>query len=124
MRYLAWLAAIPKGAKISRREAYAETHEPEPWCKWLVEEALDCGLRQADGMSLSPVPWSEVLAWAQATERDGLWIRQAVRDLSVAYVDQYAKSEDPVCPSPLDVDLEQQRKTVQNQLKRFIANRS
>lgn len=126
VRYLAWLSAVPTGQKQTRREAYGEDSVASPpiIAQWLVEAAAQCGLAVSSGFGAAAVSWQEVQAWATTTGQRGRWLCITVRDLSLAYVKEYREASDPARPSPLvEVDLQEQRKTVMNQLQRFLRNR-
>lgn len=100
--------------------AFAEI-EPEGECRWLVTAAMDCGLTQSNGMGLAPVPWSEIQAWAAVTGEDDMWVLQAVRQLSLAYVGEHHAAKDGARPSPMAdyIDPDLIRAGVSSQLKRL-----
>lgn len=126
VRYLAWLDSTPEKQKKTRRQAFGadSVEEPESAGAWLVHLAQECGLTAIGSFGVEPISWADVAAWAESVGEHGRWVRIMVRRLSMAYVEQYSKSSDPACPSPLVTDIEERRAIVRNQLKRFIQARS
>lgn len=132
VRHMAWLAAIPDGqnqtVKLSRAKMYTGSAlleiEPDPICNWLVQAALECGLYRSTGFGVEAIAWIEVRAWAGSVGVKDMWTMTCVKKLSERYVEQLHQAKDPACPAPLSVDVEVQRETVRNQLRRFIKARS
>ena len=100
--------------------AFAEI-EPEGECRWLVTAAMECGLTQSSSMGISPVPWSEIQAWAEVTGEDDMWVLQAIRQLSLAYVSEHYAAKDGARPSPMAdyIDPDLIRAGVSSQLQRL-----
>ena len=100
--------------------AFAEI-EPEGEARWLVAAAMECGLTHSNGMGISPVPWSEIQAWATVTGEDDMWVLSAVRQLSLAYIGEYYAAKDGARPSPMAdyIDPALIRAGVSSQLQRF-----
>jgi hypothetical protein len=80
----------------------------------------------SNGLGLTPVTWQEVNSWQQATANKDAWLARGVKLLSVDYVTEFNLSKDASRPSPIaqELDLDTQRKTVANQLKKFIKAKS
>lgn len=100
--------------------AFAEI-EPEGEARWLVVAAMECGLTTSNGMGISPVPWSEIQAWATVTGEDDMFVLQAVRQLSLAYCSEHHAAKDGARPSPMAdfIDPDLIRAGVSSQLKRL-----
>ena len=117
--------ATPAGAKESRRTTYKNSPitkiEPDEICLWLIHLASECGLSASNGMGLTSIPWTEIVAWQEATGNKELWIASMIKSLSVTYVSEVTIAKDITRASPLSdrVDIKEQRKTVANQLKNF-----
>jgi len=73
---------------------------------------------------IEPISWQELAAWKQAT---GTIITPSecslLIGLSRAYVAQYYASEDPACPNPLAVEVED-KATLANNWKTMFAQAS
>jgi hypothetical protein len=124
-RHLGWLAATPEGQKQARHElsAYADLLdlEPEPEAVPIVMQAKECGFYAQGGMGATPITWQEVKAWADATGNESLWMNDAVKACSEAYVSEYYAGKDPMRPSPIKVDsVDRGRKAVEEQFKRLM----
>ena len=128
VQYLAWLDAIPDGAKESRRSQYVGTEylevEPEFNYSWLINLALDCGLYESTDSGLTGISWQNINAWKQINNID-TWSANVVKRISNEYVSYYYKSRDKFSDSPLEQHREAKRKVVagEQQLKAFLLSR-
>ena len=114
MRQLAWLHAIPEGAKKPRITAIKEVDENSSslqlpdldGAEYLVGLLHEAGLMSSNGMGSVCLSWSEINAWLQVTEIDlTLWERLTITELSEVYVGELNKasakdSEAPYKPTP------------------------
>jgi hypothetical protein len=67
----------------------------------LVEWLYQVGPVTSAGMGMQPVSWQELNSWNQACGHDCTpWELEQIRMLSMAYLDQFTKAEEPSCPAP------------------------
>jgi hypothetical protein len=78
---------------------------PDCPAPYLVELLLEAGPVQASGMGVGAVTWGELESWQRQT---GLqlqpWEVRLLRELSRAYAVQLDASQEPDCPSPIEVE--------------------
>ena len=101
--------------------AYTEV-QPDSASAWIVELAIDCGLSANNGFGISPIPWSEVKSWQDATGNNGYWIAETVRRMSTEYVGEFFAAKHPGRQSPIDdaISIEIKRQSVSQQFKNFV----
>ena len=101
MRFRAWLDSTPEKGREPRGKRYVGALPPMGPMPELIEYLFAAGPVEHSGMGFSPLSWVELLAWQDAT---GVSLdpfeAQAVRDLSLAYVDQYERGKAATCPPP------------------------
>lgn len=129
---MAWLSAIPKGAKQSRIksiELASESQGCEPDydlpdigdAEYLVSYLSEVGEGQADGGNLRPTNWSDFDSWIGATgTRLTAGEVVAMKRLSVAYVAQYNDSFGAGCPPP-SINEAPQKEVVENKMKMLFS---
>ncbi|WP_082452791.1 hypothetical protein [Sphingomonas sp. Leaf208] len=67
----------------------------------LIERWTEIGMTGSNGMSATPLSWTEIAAWqANTCIRLSPWEARIIRALSLAYVGQSRDSEEETCPSP------------------------
>lgn len=126
IRHLAWLDAKPTGYKVTRRQQYKGSPfldlQPEQYCAWVVNHALECGLYTSNGYGAMPISWAEIKAYLGVTLNNWVWLARLLKALSIEYVSEHHKAENPARFSPYqeDLDVENNRAAVRQQLKNFI----
>jgi len=131
VRHLAWLSATltppPEAtpAKHQSRKANAQQQQPTTRRQKLLAEGasielppldaggylvgylFDVGPGISNGMGYGPVPYSEILAWQQATGIElTAWEGGMLRSLSCAYCNELAAAADPAMAAPATRELE------------------
>lgn len=109
---MAWLAATPKEATESRRsqiERLAESCDMDPdyglpdldGAEYIVSALSSVGEARVDGDRLVAVSWTDITGWISATGASMTAGEvEAIKHLSVSYVNQYYKSIEPGTQSP------------------------
>lgn len=133
-QYLAWLAVAPDNPnpkakkpvkQRTRREKYeGSLIEPDGSIASMIEDAMECGLSTMSGDSVNPVSWQEIRAWANTTNREGIWYLGMIKKISESYVGFIPKAREPACPPPVmgEADEAKYRQSVADQLKRAMGN--
>jgi hypothetical protein len=118
---LAWLHAIPEGKKLSRLKSISNAYEEDERllfpdleeAAYLISMLHEVGITSSNGMSVLPVSWQEIDAWARVTQSSStLWERMLMKELSEAYVAELHQATaidrpDPYVPEmPKEVDRE------------------
>jgi len=132
VRQLAWLTAVPKNSKRSRRsiiDATAEANGIEPEyglpdvapVQYVVEVLSDMGEAVVEGSVLRQLNWTDIADWQRST---GVvltyWECAALHRLSGAYVNQFNKALEPSCPRPV-VDELPSRVEVAQKMRMFAS---
>ena len=115
MRLQAWLNSTPEHSSKPRRENNAALSdiEPELYAVWLINDAFECGL-------FPLITWQEIKAWQEITHKQGIWLARAIKQLSESYNDEFNRSNNSQRLPPVEVDIELQRKTVSQQVKKIF----
>jgi hypothetical protein len=93
---------------------------PEPEYSWLVDMATTCGLYAETGFGRIAVKWQEIHAWQQATHNGGIWIAEAVHELSQRYISEFYDATDAHRPCPIDLDESERKRAAGKQVKDFF----
>lgn len=83
--------------------------------EYLLAFFMEVGPSVSTGMGMAPIGFSDIEAWRNLTETNLTpWDALMLRQMSRAYVNQYAESRDPRCPAPYEeaMTLEQKRAAV------------
>lgn len=113
MRHLAWLAAVPKDDKKSRRAqlelSTSQQHLLElPDIEYganLLGLWQEAGQVSQGGMGITGLSWSEISSWLQETSTEiTVWEKLVIKSMSDAYASEYSAAsekdrEAPYCPS-------------------------
>ncbi len=135
---MAWLYAVPKPAKGSKRaEARVEVPQisrrdrmkkdgiepamPSNPLPHVVEWLIDMGITEATGMGPAPLSWREIDAWQRSTAITlSPWEAGVIRKLSVAYMSESAKAESENCPAPWHAKASQREIDAANARLRMV----
>ena len=118
MRHLAWLQAVPRPPRGSKR---AETFDlataisrrdqmkrdsinpempPSP-APHIIDRLIEIGLSEPAGMGAAPLSWQTIAAWQHDTcVRLAPWEARLLRRLSNDYLAESRRAEDETCPPP------------------------
>jgi len=84
----------------------------------LVEWLYEIGPMSYTAMGVSPIGWSDIQSWQSVT---GLALEpheaQAIKNLSLAYVDQHERSKEANCPCPWFDPTNVNRESVSDKIK-------
>jgi len=94
----------------------------------LIEWLYDIGPMSYSGMGVVPIGWQDIQAWQSVT---GLVLQpyeaEAIKTLSLAYVDQLERSKDANCPcpwiDPTDINRSAVADKVKSQFRAFSERR-
>jgi hypothetical protein len=120
VRYLAWLAAVPRkrerteglddGERLCRQaEMEAEgllPDMPDVSAEHYIGLLMDAGPIMATGAGVTGLTWREIEAWQGRTaiELDP-WECRLIRQLSIAYASELQAAENPDRPSPFQPEI-------------------
>ena len=114
----AWLNSTPEHSKQARRttnQALIDI-EPEQNSIWLINDAFECGLFQ----DLKVTTWQEIKAWQELTHKKGIWLAATIKHLAESYSDEFSLSNNSSRIAPIQADIELQRKSVSQQVKKIF----
>lgn len=96
------------------------------WARHLLDHFLEAGPASHAAGGVVPLPFSEIVAWQQATDTELTpWEARLVRRLSVEYVTQYAVSDSPDAPAPWGAEADdQQRDAVARRVRLIFGARA
>lgn len=115
VRHLAWLHAVPKapdkfkpkeGSRLWQlKEKGREPKLPSVSCSYLQDLLFEVGPASSTGLGPAPLSWQEIESWARAMPRGVQpWEKLFIRQLSMEWVAELARAEDPSRPAPWDGD--------------------
>lgn len=132
---MAWLAAVPEGAKNSRHKSLKEADENSSFLKlpkiegaeYLVAFLYEVGLLGSNGMGAVPLTWTEIRNWQDCTGTAlNTWELITLKTMSEAYVGEYNQATSKARPAPyseVDEDVVANRVNVANKLKNAFQSR-
>lgn len=135
VRQLAWLNAVPEGAKNSRHKSLSDADENSSFLKlpkipdaeYLVAFLYEAGLFGSNGMGAVPLTWAEINHWKECTDTVlTTWELLMIKKMSEAYVGEYNQASAKTRPAPyseVDEDVASNRANVANKLKNAFQSR-
>lgn len=135
MRHLAWLGAVPRDTsadqppdhQVLRGKQPKPAPKPKPKSRqeqmeadgvlielppnpapFIIERLMEVGPAMGGGMERAPITFTEIENW-QASIRSRLmpWESRILRRLSVAFVAESHRAEEPECPPPWTDEVEE-----------------
>jgi hypothetical protein len=128
VRYLAWLGAVPRDTSTDeardhhtlRRDRRRPPPKPKPKSRqeqmeedgmlidmppnpapFIIERLMEIGPALGGGMERAPISYTEIENWKVSTwSRLMPWESRMLRRLSVAFVAESHRAEEPDCPAP------------------------
>ncbi|MCZ4340186.1 hypothetical protein O4H52_01110 [Sphingomonadaceae bacterium G21617-S1] len=135
MRHLAWLGAVPRDTSADqerdhqalRREQRKPAPKPKPKSRqeqmeddgvlielppnpapFIIERLMEVGPAMGGGMERAPITFTEIENWQASTwSRLMPWESRLLRRLSVAFVAETHRAEEPDCPPPWIDEVEE-----------------
>lgn len=108
---LGFLNAEREGSKKTRAEDYASASLPLPLpdvpasLVYMITAFRGAGMVSANGMGIVPLPWSEIVAYGQATRRiTEAWEAETLRAMSCAYLNGQTIGKNPLGIPPWETD--------------------